>query len=73
MPKKDNIETSGYVGAGSPDLDLAIAVEMSQVAEDCLPLNSLLLILILDLFVFSFYIYIYICLIICVYIVILNY
>ena len=26
-----NIETSGYVGAGSPDLDLAIAVEMSQV------------------------------------------
>ena len=23
--------TSGYVGAGSPDLDLAIAVEMSQV------------------------------------------
>ena len=26
-----NIEMSGYVGAGSPDLDLAIAVEMSQV------------------------------------------
>ena len=26
-----NLETSGYVGAGSPDLDLAIAVEMSQV------------------------------------------
>ena len=28
---KNAKNTSGYVGAGSPDLDLAIAVEMSQV------------------------------------------
>ena len=32
--------TSGYVGAGSPDLDLAIAVEMSQVSASSQMLNK---------------------------------